>query len=132
MGRIFINYRRQDSEGYVGRLYDRLIGQFDRGDIFMDIDSIRPGVGRGKQIFDRRQQAVFVLERHVAERLWDKRSQRRSVTGSGPAFPRQTFSAVFGNMGGGNAQLGSDEFAQVVNSLLNHPSTTARSCSESV
>src|SRR5262245_33679054 len=44
MGRIFINYRRQDSEGYVGRLYDRLIGQFDRTDIFMDIDSIRPGV----------------------------------------------------------------------------------------
>jgi len=44
MGRVFINYRRQDSEGYVGRLYDRLIGRFDHEDIFMDIDSIQPGV----------------------------------------------------------------------------------------
>ena len=25
MSRIFINYRRQDSEGYVGRLYDHLV-----------------------------------------------------------------------------------------------------------
>ncbi|HLY27383.1 MAG TPA: uracil-DNA glycosylase family protein [Aggregatilineales bacterium] len=43
MSRIFINYRRQDSEGYVGRLYDRLTTQFDRGDVFMDVDSIKPG-----------------------------------------------------------------------------------------
>jgi hypothetical protein len=43
MGRIFINYRRQDTEGYVGRLYDRLSQFFEQGDIFMDVDSIRPG-----------------------------------------------------------------------------------------
>ncbi|HEX2619911.1 MAG TPA: uracil-DNA glycosylase family protein [Phototrophicaceae bacterium] len=43
MSRIFINYRRQDSEGYVGRLYDRLIQQFDRESIFMDVDDIKPG-----------------------------------------------------------------------------------------
>ncbi len=43
MSRIFINYRRQDSEGYVGRLYDYLSQHFERGDIFMDIDSIKPG-----------------------------------------------------------------------------------------
>jgi uracil-DNA glycosylase len=44
MSRIFINYRRQDSEGYVGRLYDYLCQHFERGDIFMDIDNIKPGV----------------------------------------------------------------------------------------
>lgn len=44
MSRIFINYRRQDSEGYVGRLYDRLMQQFKHEDIFMDVDSIKPGV----------------------------------------------------------------------------------------
>lgn len=43
MSRIFINYRRQDSEGYVGRLYDHLIRHFERDDIFMDVDSIKPG-----------------------------------------------------------------------------------------
>jgi DNA polymerase len=43
MSRIFINYRRQDSEGYVGRLYDHLTQFFERGDIFMDIEAIKPG-----------------------------------------------------------------------------------------
>lgn len=44
MSRIFINYRRQDTEGYVGRLYDHLTQHFKRGDVFMDVDSIPPGV----------------------------------------------------------------------------------------
>ncbi|MEZ4670023.1 MAG: uracil-DNA glycosylase family protein [Anaerolineae bacterium] len=43
MSRIFINYRRQDSEGHVGRLFDHLSQHFERGDIFMDVDSIKPG-----------------------------------------------------------------------------------------
>lgn len=43
MTRIFINYRRQDSEGYVGRLYDHLTQHFPQQDIFMDVDSIPPG-----------------------------------------------------------------------------------------
>ena len=44
MSRIFINYRRQDSEGYVGRLYDHLCQHFEAAQVFMDVDSIRPGV----------------------------------------------------------------------------------------
>jgi len=43
MTRIFINYRRQDSEGYVGRLFDHLTRHFDSKDVFMDVDSIPPG-----------------------------------------------------------------------------------------
>jgi uracil-DNA glycosylase len=43
MIRIFINYRRQDSEGYVGRLYDHLLRHFDADRIFMDVDNIAPG-----------------------------------------------------------------------------------------
>ena len=43
MTRIFINYRRQDSEGYVGRLFDHLTRHFDAKDVFMDVDSIPPG-----------------------------------------------------------------------------------------
>lgn len=43
MSRIFINYRRQDSEGYVGRLYDHFVQHFDPADVFMDVDAIPPG-----------------------------------------------------------------------------------------
>lgn len=43
MSRIFINYRRQDSEGYVGRLYDHLAQHFQRDHLFMDVDDIPPG-----------------------------------------------------------------------------------------
>jgi len=43
MSRIFINYRRLDTEGYVGRLYDHLLKQFKPHDIFMDVQNIEPG-----------------------------------------------------------------------------------------
>ena len=38
MSDIFISYRRQDSDAYAGRLYDRLAARFDKARIFMDID----------------------------------------------------------------------------------------------
>lgn len=41
--RIFISYRRDDSAGYAGRLYDRLATHFGADNIFMDIDTLRPG-----------------------------------------------------------------------------------------
>jgi formylglycine-generating enzyme required for sulfatase activity len=44
MSRIFISYRRDDSAGYAGRLYDRLSERFGQGQIFMDIDTIEPGL----------------------------------------------------------------------------------------
>lgn len=40
---IFISYRREDSEGYVGRLCDRLGQKFSPNAIFRDIDAIKPG-----------------------------------------------------------------------------------------
>jgi len=43
MARIFICYRREDSSGHAGRLYDRLGARFGN-DVFMDIDAIGPGV----------------------------------------------------------------------------------------
>jgi len=44
MSRIFISYRRDDSAGYAGRLYDRLSQRFGGDQIFMDIDTIEPGL----------------------------------------------------------------------------------------
>jgi hypothetical protein len=41
--RIFINYRREDSAGYAGRLYDSLTNEFGESHVFIDIDTIRLG-----------------------------------------------------------------------------------------
>jgi hypothetical protein len=43
-GSIFISYRRQDSAGYAGRLFDRLTNHLKQAKIFMDIDTIELGV----------------------------------------------------------------------------------------
>jgi TIR domain len=42
-GRIFINYRRDDSRADSGRLYDRLSAHFP-GKVFRDVASLEPGV----------------------------------------------------------------------------------------
>ncbi|MCP5245590.1 MAG: SUMF1/EgtB/PvdO family nonheme iron enzyme [Burkholderiales bacterium] len=43
MSAIFINYRREDSEAYAGRIYDRLKVHFGSEKIFKDIEHIAPG-----------------------------------------------------------------------------------------
>lgn len=40
---VFISYRRDDSGGHVGRLYDALSARLGRQRIFFDIDHIAPG-----------------------------------------------------------------------------------------
>lgn len=40
---FFISYRRDDSAGHVGRLYDALSARFGRQRLFFDIDHIAPG-----------------------------------------------------------------------------------------
>jgi formylglycine-generating enzyme required for sulfatase activity len=40
---IFISYRRDDSSGHAGRLFDRLSAHFGVEQVFMDIDQIEPG-----------------------------------------------------------------------------------------
>ncbi len=43
MSGVFISYRRDDTAGYAGRLYDALTVEFDKSQIFIDVDSIHPG-----------------------------------------------------------------------------------------
>jgi TIR domain len=40
---VFLNYRREDTAGYAGRLYDALARRFGDQNVFMDIDRIGPG-----------------------------------------------------------------------------------------
>ncbi len=79
MSRIFINYRRQDSEGYVGRLFDHLIQHFDRNDVFMDVDNIKPGSDFVTQL----EEAVALCDVFIAVigpqwlTITDEQGQRR-------------------------------------------------------
>jgi hypothetical protein len=51
MGRaIFISYRRDDTEGEAGRLFDDLVRSFDEDSVFMDVAAIDPGVDFRKVI----------------------------------------------------------------------------------
>ena len=43
MGSIFLSYRREDSEGQAGRLYDDLVAVFGPDSVFMDVAAIQPG-----------------------------------------------------------------------------------------
>jgi len=43
-GKIFINYRREDSIATAGRLADRLAETFGRDNLFMDVDNIPVGI----------------------------------------------------------------------------------------
>jgi hypothetical protein len=42
-GGVFISYRRDDSGGYAGRIYDRLTSRLGRENVFFDVDTIPPG-----------------------------------------------------------------------------------------
>ena len=42
--KIFLSYRREDSAGHAGRLYDHLARQFGETNVFMDVDALEPGI----------------------------------------------------------------------------------------
>lgn len=44
MAKIFISYRREDSQASAGRVNDRLVKTFGQHEIFMDVDAIGVGV----------------------------------------------------------------------------------------
>ena len=44
MSGIFLSYRRDDSSGYAGRLFDNLAETFGRERVFMDIETLEPGM----------------------------------------------------------------------------------------
>jgi len=50
MSGVFISYRRDDSAGHAGRLFDHLSSTFGAEGVFMDVDDIR----RGENFADNR------------------------------------------------------------------------------
>ena len=62
MPKIFISYRRDDSAGHAGRLFDRLKDHFGTEQIFIDIDTIKPGLDFVEAV----QQAVSACDGLIA------------------------------------------------------------------
>ena len=50
---IFVSYRREDASYPAGRLYDQLQNRFRQNEIFMDVDSIKPGIDFVQTIEER-------------------------------------------------------------------------------
>jgi beta-lactam-binding protein with PASTA domain len=60
MDTIFISYRREESAGHAGRIYDRLREKFGKDRVFMDVSAIEPGVDFAEAI-DRAVGSCAVL-----------------------------------------------------------------------
>jgi TIR domain len=58
---IAISYRREDSMPVAGRLYDRLEQRFGKENVFMDFDSIPPGVDFRDQIENTIERSKVVI-----------------------------------------------------------------------
>jgi TIR domain len=78
-GGIFISYRRQESKDFAGRMYDRLADRFGESQVFIDVDTIEPGVDFAEEIF--RAVAACKVLLAVIGPAWltatDGRGQRR-------------------------------------------------------
>lgn len=76
---IFICYRREDSSGSTGRIYDRLMSTFNKNGIFMDVDSIFVGEDFVEAIENAILRSKVVIA--VIGRNWlncaDERGERR-------------------------------------------------------
>src|SRR5438105_15900878 len=75
--RIFVNYRREDSSGESGRLYDRLVNRYGTGQVFRDREAIAPGTPFPRRIFEAiAGSCVFIA---VIGPRWLRELQARST-----------------------------------------------------
>jgi hypothetical protein len=61
LGKIFISYRRSDTQGYAGRLSDSLSAYFGENRVFRDIEDIKGGSEYAKDIKDQMRSADAVI-----------------------------------------------------------------------
>ena len=61
MSGVFISYRRDDTAGHAGRLFDHLSRAFGEDGVFMDVDDIRRGDTFADTLTERLRQADVLL-----------------------------------------------------------------------
>ena len=74
MPKIFISYRREDSEHVTGRIHDRLEPRFGRENVFLDVDTIPFGVDFREHL-DRAVSKCDILLAVIGDRWLDIRFQ---------------------------------------------------------
>jgi hypothetical protein len=76
---VFISYRRFDTAGHAGRLFDRLAARFGREQVFMDVDTIQPGQDFAQAISERvaTSEALVALIGDQWLTATDERGRRR-------------------------------------------------------
>lgn len=77
--KVFLSYRRQDSAGHTGRIFDRLGAAFGAEAVFHDVDSIRAGQDFVRTIEEtiRNCSVVLVMIGPGWPRIEDARGRRR-------------------------------------------------------
>jgi CHASE2 domain-containing sensor protein len=58
---VFMSYRRAESPGHSGRIFDRLRAALPDADVFMDVESIEPGTDWRERLSERIRAADVVL-----------------------------------------------------------------------
>ena len=69
MANVFISYRREDSGGHAGRLYDRLTARFGNARVFMDLQDIAPDVLRHRLVLSYDALADEIAPDTIVERV---------------------------------------------------------------
>ena len=68
-GKIFINYRRGDDPGSTGWLRERLESAFHADRLFMDVDSIAPGLDFVRVIEEQVDSVMFFWQSSAPDGL---------------------------------------------------------------
>ena len=65
---VFVSYRREETEGHAGRLYDSLAARWGKENVFIDVGHIEPGEDFGETINAKLSSCDVVLV--VIGRMW--------------------------------------------------------------
>jgi hypothetical protein len=68
MPKVFISYRRDDSQDITGRIYDRLSQRYGRGNVVLDEDAVPIGVNFRDYLFEQVKQCDVLLV--IIGRTW--------------------------------------------------------------
>ncbi len=93
MGAIFISYRRDDTEGHAGRLYEDLVERFGRQAVFFDVSAIEPGQDFRKAI-DANVARCSVLLAMIGPRWLDASGGARRIDDAGDFVRLEIASAL--------------------------------------
>src|SRR6516165_10153847 len=76
-GQIFISYRREESRWLSRSIYDRLVQRFGRNRVFMDVDTINPGVDFVDAIEKQVASCEVLIESTIEKVLDEAEAARR-------------------------------------------------------